>query len=551
IRVEKPSALPRDAPLSKEEDSSVAFRVVVKGIVGDESFGRFSLQANQIAPYNVYVPMKLLQERVGLSGRVNTLLVGGAPSVAGAQEAFRRWWTLADAELELRALADRGVLEVRSSRVFIDPPAAAAALEAAPGATGILTYFVNEIHAGVRSTPYSIVTAMGPASTEGGAAGGIVPPDMADDEILLSAWLAEDLEAKPGDAVYLNYFVAGTMRQLHQKSSEFTVRGILAAEGPWSDPTLMPEFPGLSDAENCRDWKAGIPIDFKKIREKDEDYWDKYRGTPKAFVTLKAGRRMWSNRFGDLTALRWPAAGEQGAEKLADGIRRRLAPESLGLYFRPVREEALRASREGIDFGQLFLGLSFFLVVAAVLLMSLLFVFGIEQRREEIGTLLALGFSPARVRHLLVAEGGVLALLGGAIGVVGGIAYTRTVLYGLSTVWQGAVSTSALRYYAEPATLVTGFGISVVVALMAMWLSLRKQAAAPARELLAAGAGTGLSLSSPAKVTPKPGLWIAAVAVLCAVGILALAGAGRDRAAAGAFFVTGLLLLIGGLGLSH
>ena len=31
----------------------------------------------------------------------------------------------------------------------------------------------------------------------------------------------------------------------------------------------MPDFPGLHDSENCRDWQAGIPIDFKKIRAKD------------------------------------------------------------------------------------------------------------------------------------------------------------------------------------------------------------------------------------------------------------------------------------------
>jgi hypothetical protein len=56
--------------------------------------------------------------------------------------------------------------------------------------------------------------------------------------------------------------------------------------------------------QNCRDWDAGVPIETDRVREKDEKYWDEFRGSPKAFVTLAAGQRMWANRFGNLTAVR-------------------------------------------------------------------------------------------------------------------------------------------------------------------------------------------------------------------------------------------------------
>ena len=39
-----------------------------------------------------------------------------------------------------------------------------------------------------------------------------------------------------------------------------------------------------------------------------------------------------------------------------------------------------------MDFGGLFIGFSFFLIAAALLLMALLFQFGLEQRATEIGT---------------------------------------------------------------------------------------------------------------------------------------------------------------------
>ena len=75
--------------------------------------------------------------------------------------------------------------------------------------------------------------------------------------------------------------------------------------GVHDDRTLMPEFPGLAKAESTHDWDAGFPLTHK-IRDQDEKYWKEHRGTPKAFVTLRAGQGMWGNRFGNLTAIRFP-----------------------------------------------------------------------------------------------------------------------------------------------------------------------------------------------------------------------------------------------------
>src|SRR5207245_6409168 len=100
-----------------------------------------------------------------------------------------------------------------------------------------------------------------------------------------------------------------------------------------------------------------------------------------------------------------------------------LKPEEIGWRFVPVREQALKAAEQSQDFGQLFLGFSIFLVVAALLLMALLFQFGLEQRAAEVGTLLALGFPAGQVRRLLLLEGSALALVGGIVGVLGGLGY--------------------------------------------------------------------------------------------------------------------------------
>lgn len=552
LRVDTPGIMPRDAPLSTDADAGVTFRLTVKAVATDVSFGRFSLRANQIPPYNAFVPLDWLQEKLGRPGRANVLLVGGDANGSGdprvADAAFRKHWRLADADLELRELPGRGVLELRSGRVFLDEPATEAALAAGPGGLKILTYFVNELRVGQRATPYSIVSALGGAAGDSTSAGKLLPPDMSDKEILINAWLADDLQAKPGDSVHLTYFVIGPMRRLDERTSRFRVRAVVPLAGAAADRELMPGFPGLADVHNCRDWEPGVPIRLDRIRKKDEDYWDRHRGTPKAFVTLRAGQAMWANRFGSLTALRWPLA-KYSTDQLARAILRRFDPASIGLFFQPVRRQALAASTQALDFGRLFLGLSFFLIVAAVLLMGLLFVFGIEQRSQEIGTLLALGFSPRRVRGLLLLEGGLLALIGTAVGAAAGVLYTRCVLYGLSTLWRPALANSSVEFHVEPLSLVIGAGAGLLVAVAAMWLMLLRQARRPARELLA-GAGVESALPAVLPGRRRRGLWIALICGIAAACVLAFAGAGRGEKAAGAFFAAGGLLLTAGLALS-
>jgi putative ABC transport system permease protein len=569
LRIQKPSLVSLDAPLTPQEDSSVALRLKVVAVVTDEQFGRFGLQANQVPPFNAFLNLGQLQERIGQTDRANLLLVGtsteppfrspvtlyetndknswmkitilpGGPNAAAdwANQILRQNWHLADAELELRELPASNSFELRSDRIFLDPPVVEAAQKVATNVQPILTYFVNELRDGDHATPYSMVTAM---------AGKIIPSDMHDDEILINDWLAEDLQAKVGDTVSLRYYIIGTGRALREKTNDFRVRGMVPLTGDAADRTLMPEFPGLAKAESSRDWDAGFPIQLNRIRDKDEKYWHDHRGTPKAFVTLAAGRRIWANRFGDCTALRFPR-DELPLETVRARIREALDPASVGLSFQPVREQALAASSNATDFGQLFIGFSFFLISAALLLMALLFQFGLEQRATEIGTLLALGFRPRQVRRLLLAEGVLLALFGGILGAFGGVFYARAMLRGLTTVWQSAVGTSALHYHATPATLTIGVLASSVIGAITIWLALRQQAKRPARELLAQGADLEFQMSNFKFQKRSRGVWIGGLSAALALGLIASALSKRETASADTFFSAGALLLIAGLG---
>jgi len=533
VRVEKPSWLPRDAPLASDRDLSAAARHAVSGIVADEQMGRFSLEANQIPTPTVFVPLSWLQDLVGKPGRANVVLIGRGSRFDAAKAAMRDSWTLDDADLELRQLDGQSGFELRSRRVFLDPPVAEAIQRAFPEARGVLSYFVNELRHGDRTTPYSLVTAM---------RGGVVPDDMKNDGIVIHSWLAEDLQAKAGDEIDLCYFVVGPQRKLEERTSRFRVRSVVPLEGAAADRGLMPDFPGLHDSENCRDWDAGVPIDFKRIRDKDEKYWDDYRGTPKAFLTLAAGQRIWSNRFGNLTALRFPR--EEGLEAR---IRAVIDPDSVGLTVQPVRERALAAVDQSLDFGQLFLGFSLFLIVSALILTGLLFGFGIEQRRQEIGTLRALGFREQRIRRLLLREGMSVAVRGTILGLAGGVAYTKATLWGLTTIWRDAVGGTELRYHAEPHTFWIGALASVFLAGLVIWLAVRRQVKQPVRYLMASSIPEPRAGESRRRARVAGLVGFAALAIALCVLLF-----GRDDPhAAASFFSAAALLLVAGIAFAH
>lgn len=549
LRIEKPGLMPRDVPLASDKDRTVAFRLKVRAIADDSTFGRFDLQANQVSALNVFVPLSWLGAQIEQPDRANMLLAAHLKSGITAGEAsmaVQKSWRLADAGLELERLPQQNTLELRSRRVFIDEPIGAEAVKAGENAVGVLTYFVNEIRLGDKTTPYSMVAALD--------AGPLLPANMRSDEIVVNQWLADDLGAKIGDSVDLAYYVLGPRRQLQEQQSRFKIVKVVALDDPACDPKLMPAFPGLADVNNCRDWKPGIPVDLDKIRPKDEQYWNEHRGTPKAFINLEAGQMRWRNQYGNLTAVRYPwRAGL--AQQVEQHLMSKIDPATVGLFFQPVRDRGSEAGRQGTDFGGLFLGLSMFLIAAAVILTGLLFVFGVESRSQQVGLLMAVGWPAKRVRKLLLAEGGLVALLGTAAGVGVGLLYTRLMVYGLGTLWSGAVAGTKVYFHARDLTLFWGGLGGLGAALFAIGLTLRKQVMRSASVGWALAHQTGCGGASPtlqpARLRGRLGIVVAVVAFIGVAVFLLIRPAGSGEAVAGAFFGAGALLLVGTLGLSQ
>jgi putative ABC transport system permease protein len=534
LHVQKPSLLSQESPLSPQEDVATGLRLTVAGIVSDAQFGRFSLQASQVPPSTAFLPLAFLEGKTGLEGKVNLLLTADPGAGAAPAELLRRHWTLADAGLELRPVTNGW--ELRTDRVFIDPAIvqAARALTPPPGPQLFLTYFVNELRDGPKATPYSMVTA---------AEASALTPNMRDDGIMINQWLADDLQAGRGDSLRLSYYVPGTSHRLEEKQAKFRVSGIVTMTGLAGDRTLMPDFPGIAKAEKTENWDAGFAIDLQKIRPKDEQYWKQYRGTPKAFITLAAGQKLWGNRFGNVTSIRFKADQVSG-QSVRQGLARALDPAAIGLVFQPLRERALAASSQAEDFGGLFIGFSFFLIVAALILLSLLFHFGMEKRATEIGVLLALGWPPRLVRRLFLLEGIAIAAVGSAVGAVGGVIYAKGILWGLATLWRSAVADSTLRFHPTAGSIAGGAVAGVVVSTIVIWFAVRRQSRRPARELLERG--DELEGAKPGRAW---GAWVAGVSGAAAFATVGGALAKHHTADVESFFSAGALLLVAGIAL--
>ena len=530
LRIERLDAMPKDAPMALDADLFISRRFQIKGIVTDKEFGRFGLFANQVAPFNVFLSLPVLNEIMELKSSANVLLAAGPTDIADLDKSLKKNFQLADAGL-LTAALEKNFVELRSNRIFIDPTIANLALKSQQNPNPIFTYFVNQISFNNKATPYSFVSAPGNS---------IITKGLADNEIIINTWLALDLAARVGDSINISYFVIGPKRTLVEKTTAFTVRRIVPIAGPYADRSLMPDFPGLSEKDNCRDWDAGIPIDYDKIRDKDEIYWEKYHGTPKAFINLKKAQELWSNRFGDLTAIRFP---NSTVEKIETNLLKELVPQSLGFVFQPVLQQGLLAGSQSVDFAQLFIGLSFFIIVAALLLLGMLFVFGVEQRSQEVGLFLALGYSSNLIIRIILLEGLVLAVIGGLVGVMAGIFYNQILLAALKSLWINIVGTSALQIYVKPETVLIGFAISVLLAVATMWLVVRKQSK---QTIVSLQRGHGFGTIASTK-PPLLSYILIALSIITVIIILSTTGPGRGKEAAAAFFTAGSLMLIAAL----
>ena len=533
VRVERPSDIPIESLHGRKDDLGHTIRATVQSVLPRESLGEFSLQARQGEIRAVFLPLPLLQRELEITQGVNTVLVSAKPdagssAAATLEQLVRSRAQLEDLGLTLRILDGRNTLALEADGGLLAPEKAAAALQAAResglGAQPVFTYLATTLRSGEREIPYSLVTAMDLPSVSGPS------------PIVLNDWAARDLRASVGDAVTIEYEVWEDPGRLVERSAEFQVARMVPIDT--RDRDLAPVYPGITDSTSLGNWDPPFPIDLRRIRPIDEEYWDLHRATPKAFIPFDVGEQLWQSRYGSMTSIRLTPGSGQSLEEdraaYAASLRAGLDPLALDIAVRDIRTESLAASRGATDFGQYFVYFSFFLVVSALLLAALFFRVSVEQRAREVGLLRAVGFGAPSVRWLFLREGLLLAVAGAALGVLGGLGYAYLMMTALRTWWVGAVGTTSLSLHLAPASLIGGALGGIAASLACMWATLRRLAAVSERRLLAdqlaAEAATGAGRLKGSRAL------LAAIAFAALGAVLMVAVAAGLIAQAGGFF---------------
>ncbi len=551
LRVEKPSAIPVESLHGRKEDLGRTVRLNARARLDANALGEFSLQPQQTAAKVVFVPLSLLQKELEQEGKVNTILLSGGNDDA-LRAIVKERVTLEDLGVKLRAL-DGGrtlSLETESALVnnYLAETASATASRLGLRPQPVFSYLANSIRSGPREIPYSLVTAIDDESFERlkSTAPSPEPTSSSLPPIVLNEWAARELGVEVGAPVTLEYYLWQEGGRLSTASAEFQLAGVVPIEGLAADRNLVPAYPGITGSESLSDWDPPFPVDLSRVRDRDEEYWDQYRTTPKAFIQLAKGQQLWPSRFGHMTSLRLlpqtDAPTDATLEAYRPALRAALDPARAGLAVYAAREEGLKAAQGATNFGEYFLYFSFFLVVSALMLAALFFKLGVEQRLRELGILRAVGFHAARIRALFLVEGVVLATMGSALGLLGALLYGKLMMLGLTTWWVGAVGTTLLGLHVSPVSLLLGGAGGVLAALGCVYWTLRRLAPASPRSLL-----TGTALTDPSRrktSARRPYTLVAAVvSTVVALGLLLSTALGLVGQVAG-FFGGGALLLI-------
>jgi putative ABC transport system permease protein len=609
-----------DSSLGNKEDRIRSIpRLVVSAIIPATGFGRFSLSPSQQSSLNAYVNLSGLQKELKQQDKVNTILVASGQidhppndaASAALQSALKP--TLEDYGLLLNEVALEfnpnhsdpqsemtTVLQyhsLSSQRMMLDDPTVAMVEQAGENPSqSVLTYLANAMMkvpsdatpqpAGGtvtekrtaqqygNITPYSLITAvdsteaLGPLLDANGK-----PIIIGDNQVVISDWLADDLQITKGDWLRVDYFDPETTHgEREEYFIDLEVQDILSLTAPRrpysrrnvaifenpptliTDPALTPAVPGVTDQASIDDWDLPFPLVYR-IRGQDDNYWNNHRTTPKAFVNLTVGQRMWGSRFGNVTSVRF--ADDKQTDFLAALLQQAAHDadkgNNLDMQFVAVKRNSLAASSGSTPFDGLFLGLSLFVIAAALMLIVVLFRLGIQQRASQIGLLLALGLSRKQTIRMWVGEAAIVASVGAFIGCGLGIGYGKIMLAGLSTWWVDAIATSFLEFHISPRSLVIGYLLGVIMSVATIAWAIRATKAVTACRLLGGNTEPPLSASPINQTRSK---WIAitllAAGILLAV-VAAMPGLGDrlgSEGQAGAFVgggfsvLSALLLLI-------
>ncbi len=435
------------------DNYTASLRLRVKAVINSRQSGNLNLRNEQTIPFNLFINRQELASELEMAGKCNIIMLNRKIS---GDELSNSWKpSFSGIKVEI----GDGYQEIVSEGVFLEKDLISRLDRRFPQANHLFSYLVNDFSAHGDSIPYSFVTAIDHFAGK----------KLTGNDIILSDYAARRLKASTGDTVTLTFFASAELKVLTEEKRPFVVKDIMPLQAFQADGKLSAEFPGLSDVENCTDWDSDLPINMGRITKEDENYWDLYRTTPKALIAYPEGASLWGNNYGVATGVRIP-----GKENLAPVLDEILSPADVGITVISPRDAGLAAAHGGVDFKSLFLALAFFVIAAALLLATVPLGGMLHDRRKELLLLQALGYTPKRIKSILMNEVALMTLIATLAGMVTAILYNRLVLYALGNIWKGAVHTENFIASIEPASLIAGTLVTLAISFGTLWWTLQR-----------------------------------------------------------------------------
>ena len=490
------------------ENYTTGMRLDFDGTVSVQDGGHISLKNEQTIPLNIFVNRKELAEVMQIERKINLLLANKKIAV----EAFEQVWDYTISGLSVVRMDD--FTEITSDRIFMQEEVVSSICQNNQVSNRLFSYLVNTIEKAATSNaieqsapsntiehsapskvakqvdesiPYSFVTAMDSYK------GDVLQPD----EIILSDYAANRMQAKKGDRIKITYFTSKDLKTLQTRSVSLLVKKIVPLSELFEDKTLSAEFPGLSDVESCTDWDSDLPINMDLITKEDEKYWELYRTTPKAIIAYHAIAGDWSNTYGSATAIRINNTTSGFGDKTS-AIRlekpistsddntpasrlenplpnlHELHTGMFGIQIIYPRAAGIMAAKNGVDFSGLFLALGIFIIISAILLMIVPLSEMLYRRSNEIALLKATGFSRKRITRLIWMESAPVTLVATVAGVLVGIIYTSLIMWLLGSFWRGATHTGGFSVYPDMATVAIGSLVGIGLSFFTLYRTIKR-----------------------------------------------------------------------------
>lgn len=466
----------------------------VTSVIRNEGLGALDLVPRGDPRRTAFVDLGWLMGQAGHDG-INAILVSNngdaRKGVVGTAEAAARIQALLKknvgyAEGGFILTAAPGYVKLENEKIFFEGKYAqrVRGLDARIDFVSEETsYFVNMMMANGSWIAYSTVTALDPAADSpfgkfvDNLTGEDITGDIADDEMVLTSYAAARLGVGRGDNVTLNYTVYDSSFRQQLRYDTFRVAHIVDISKKADDPGLMPPFPGIKGKASCGDWKPPIPINYSTMTQEDLNYWVGHAGTPKAYISLGRGIRMWGNDLGNITTVKaLPAAGANTTElaSLVGGrLNASITPAEMGVVVDRIKQDSIESVAGLAIVTEALMAFGSAVTASGMVLIYVSVIANIESRRREIGLLRSLGFTRRNVATVFTLEGTMLSLAGSLAGLAAGLLFAWLGVWASNNLWTGILPMRSALYPPGPVLMAASFLAGFILSIMAFAIGAR------------------------------------------------------------------------------